>query len=149
MRTVNLLIFFFAGISFIGFVDATYLTVNHYLGNYLVCPINFECQTVLTSKYSTIFKIPISLFGSIYYLILFILATAAFLIKDKLILWGAYLSPAGFLFSVYLMLIQFFVIKELCLYCVFSAIASSVLFILGILIIKTLKFYKNNFPETN
>src|SRR3990167_8415706 len=57
-------------LSFLGFWDATYLTILHYKNAFPPCTITSGCETVLTSKYATILGIPIALIGSLFYLLL-------------------------------------------------------------------------------
>jgi len=128
-------IFFFIIISFLGFLDATYLTAQHYLGTIPPCVITTGCETVLTSKYSVIFGIPTALFGAMYYLLLFLLAVLAIDIKPEIIRFAAFLTPIGFLASSWFVYLQLFVIKEICSYCIVSATTSTTLFILGLFII--------------
>ncbi|MDO8658841.1 MAG: vitamin K epoxide reductase family protein [Candidatus Levybacteria bacterium] len=60
--------------SFLGFLDAVYLTITHYQNVLPPCSLKLGCEKVLTSQFSTIIGIPISLLGSIYYLIVMGLA---------------------------------------------------------------------------
>jgi uncharacterized membrane protein len=140
MKTNKWLIFLFAIVSFLGFLDATYLTAEHYLGAIPPCVITTGCKTVLTSKYSVIFGIPTALFGAMYYLLLFLLAVLSIDIKPEIIRFAAYLTPIGLLVSSWFVYLQLFVIKEICSYCIVSATTSTILFILGLfIIIKSLK----------
>ncbi len=130
----------FIVISLIGFADAAYLTAKHYLGTPLPCVITAGCETVTTSQYATMAGIPVALLGAIYYLAILILSAYALAINSKLIKLAAYLTPIGFLASIYFIALQLFVIKALCIYCLVSAATSTLLFILGIVVIKKLKF---------
>ncbi|MBT4209535.1 MAG: vitamin K epoxide reductase family protein [Candidatus Komeilibacteria bacterium] len=132
----NKLIYFFTGISLIGFLDAVYLSVSHYTGH-ISCSVVSGCQEVLVSQYSEIFGIPLALLGAAYYL--FILINSLLYIDNqnkwsKLIL--SYLPIFGFVFSIYLVYLMFFVIEALCQYCLLSAGTSTLLFILGLIFIK-------------
>jgi len=135
MKINSWVIFAFLIISFVGFLDATYLTAQHYLGKIPPCFITTGCQTVLTSKYSVIFGIPTALWGAIYYLLLFLISVLAIDIKATIIRFAAYLTPIGFLLSLYFVYLQIFVIKEICSYCLVSATTSTLLFIIGLFII--------------
>lgn len=124
--------------SFLGFLDATYLTAQHYLNEIPPCFITTGCETVLTSHYHAVFGIPVALLGSLYYLLLFLLAVFYLDAKKGIIIrLAAYLTPLGFLASLYFVYLQFFILKEICSYCMVSAFTSTILFILGILIIKS------------
>lgn len=136
MKTPNLLIITFLIVSFVGFLDATYLTAEHYLGAIPPCVLTRGCETVLTSEHSVIFGIPTVLIGSIYYLSLFLL-TVFYLDtkKEVAIRFAAYLTPLGFLASGFFVYDQLFVLKEICSYCMVSAATSTILFILGLFVI--------------
>lgn len=138
----------FIVVSFLGFIDATYLTAQHFLGTIPPCVITTGCQTVLTSKYSVIFGFPVALIGSIYYLSLFLLMIFYLDTKQEhIIRLAAYLTPLGFLASIYFVFLQFFVLKEICSYCMVSALSSTTLFIIGIFIIKLLRIDNNFFKK--
>ena len=123
-------------ISFIGFLDAAYLTVQHYQEGILPCVVFEGCEQVTNSKYSTIFNIPISLLGAAYYLVIFLSAVVFWESKkDKALLVISYLPIGGFVISVFLLYLQLFVIKAICAYCVVSIITSTMLFILGLRLI--------------
>lgn len=121
--------------ALIGFADAAFLTIEHYRGVVPPCSIISGCEKVTTSVYSEIFGIPLALFGAIYYFTLLVLIIAYFDIKKGIILKIASLiTPIGFLASLYFVYLQLFVIQAVCLYCMISAAASVILFILGIMI---------------
>lgn len=130
---MKILLALFLLASFIGFLDATYLTVEHYNKGILPCYIFEGCDQVTASRYSTVGNIPIALFGAIYYLVIFISTILFFDTKYKPILYILILLPIfGFLFSLWFMYLQIFVIKAICFYCVISATTSTALFILTI-----------------
>ena len=124
-------------ISVIGFTDATYLTAKHYLDDPVTCSIFNGCETVTESKYSTIFNIPIALFGVFYYLFISILL---FLYMEgiasalRLLVLA---TTAGFLTTLYLVYLQAFVLNAFCLFCIISALSSTALF-LGIMRLRKL-----------
>src|SRR3990167_745687 len=122
--------------SFLGFLDATYLTVEHYLGVIPPCSIINGCEKVLTSPYATVGGVPVALAGAVYYLAVFLLALAYLDTRNgRLMVVAAYLTPVGFLASLVLVYLQVFVIGALCLYCLVSAGLSAVLFGTGSLIL--------------
>jgi len=124
-------------ISFLGFLDATYLATEHFLGRIPKCSIIEGCGAVTTSQYATIGSIPIALLGSFFYLSIFIL-TIIYLDtkKESYIILASRIPIAGFFTSLYLVYLQIFILKAICLYCMGSAICSTLLFLLGIYIIK-------------
>lgn len=123
----------------IGFLDAAYLTAEHYLGGVPPCLVLEGCEKVLTSPYATVWGVSIALFGAIYYLTIIIL-TFLYLDTNKLInlKLAAYLAGVGFLASLGFIYLQIFVIGAICFYCMVSALTSTTLFILGLLTIKSL-----------
>ncbi|OGI62567.1 hypothetical protein A2818_02435 [Candidatus Nomurabacteria bacterium RIFCSPHIGHO2_01_FULL_40_12] len=99
----------------------------------LVCPIGFDCGFVVQSDYSKFLGVPIEIFGMIYYafLSLFYLFSIFTLGNIPVILSGLLLlaSLGAFLFSLYLLAVQIFVLKKGCSWCIVSAMISSLVFI--------------------
>lgn len=118
--------------SGLGFLDATYLTVKHYLGTSLACAFFTGCEQVTTSVYSTVAGIPVALLGAVYYLVVCLLIIAYLdTRRGILVAWAAKLTAVGLAASAVFVFLQIFVIHELCFYCLASAVSSTVLFILG------------------
>lgn len=130
-------------VALIGFIDAVYLTASHYQGGAVSCSITKKCDIVLTSSYATVFDIPIALGGAVYYLLMFL---GGFLYydrkKENILKFLAWFSSVGFLFSIYLLFIQASIIKAFCQYCLLSAFSSTLLFVLGLVVL--IKFKKIN-----
>jgi uncharacterized membrane protein len=135
----NKLIFYALIIGILGFLDATYLTIQHYKNVIPPCTIS-GCEIVLTSQYSTILGIPLALLGSFFYLTVIILALVLLTSFRKIILQVFYLfSITGLLVSLALLFLQAFVIKSFCQYCLISCATS-----IGIFILATLDYIKHN-----
>src|SRR3989344_5596529 len=62
--------------GFIGFADATFLTIKHYTGTPLPCSFLNGCDTVTNSLYSTIGGLPVALLGALFYLAVILLTLA-------------------------------------------------------------------------
>ena len=139
-KTIIILAIVFLVVSFLGFLDATFLAVETFLGKIPPCSITGGCESVLTSPYSKFLGLPVAVYGALYYLIIFIFA-AYFLDtkKEKALKLAAKLTPLGLLASVYFVFLQAFVIKQYCPYCLVSAGTSTILFVLGLFIFKSLK----------
>ncbi|MBI4599869.1 vitamin K epoxide reductase family protein [Candidatus Uhrbacteria bacterium] len=120
--------------SFIGFLDAAYLAANHYLGVSLVCIIVHGCDTVTGSIYSKLFGIPVALLGTFYYLSIFLL-TVAFFDTGKRVFFDCarMCTVAGFMFSLWFLYVQAFLLGAYCIYCLGSVITSTLLFVIAIL----------------
>lgn len=139
------LILGFILVSFLGFLDASYLTINHYSGTTPDCTLIAGCGEVTTSKYATILNIPVALLGMFYYLTVLITSLLYFDTKNsKIIRIFLPLTSVGFLASAWFVAAQIFIIKSICQYCMLSALTSTILFIFGLL---TLKYYGKK--ETN
>jgi len=130
------LVIVFIIVSFLGFLDASYLTVEHYRNALLPCIIFKGCEQVTTSAYSKVFGLPLALYGAAYYLFMLLVSVFYFDTKNK---WGfnilKYLPVTGFLASAYFVYLQLFVIHAICTYCVISATTSTALFILSFFLI--------------
>ncbi len=131
-------------LSFLGFLDASYLTAAHYFGVPLQCSILNGCELVTTSEYAVVFGIPVALAGAIYYGTIFLLSIAYAETRDiKFLKVASHLTIFGILASAWFVYLQIFVIKAICLYCILSAITSTLLFLLGMGVL-----YLLNKPES-
>jgi len=119
MQTNILLIFIF---SIIGILDTLYL-IYHGIKKTDVKCLFFPkewCRTVQYSKYSKTMGIPNSQLGFVMYVV--ILALAYCFVQGLVpILWLQGVIAFGFLFSVYFLYIQAFVLRAYCTWCVISA----------------------------
>jgi len=129
--------------SFLGFLDATYLTITHYQNSIPLCSITFGCEKVLTSQYSTIGTIPVSLPGSIFYLAVMVFSIVTLQVKRALFIKILFfLAVVGVIASIGFFLIQALIIKSFCQYCLFSEVIALAIFILSILVFRTSKYDK-------
>jgi uncharacterized membrane protein len=136
-------------VSALGFADATYLTVKHFLGTPVPCSILHGCEIVLNSKYSIIYGIPTAMFGALFYLTVLVLS-AIYLETKKIIVLKMVASATtlGFLASLAFVYIQVFVLKSICLYCMGSAITSTTLFIFSLVFWQKNKTLGSEMPST-
>ena len=109
-------------VSFLGFADATYLTLEHFLNRIPPCSIG-GCETVLTSDYAVIAGIPLAVMGMLFYLTVFFMVTTG---KTQ---WLKLFVSIGFAVSLLLLGLQAFVIHAFCLYCLGSLTTSTLLYI--------------------
>lgn len=121
--------------ALIGLFDAFYLTNEHYNGQ-LACGaqqyifgLPVDCGYVTQSHYSVFLGIPISLFGLLYYLSIVIILLYKDTIETKITkdkikfdLLFLLITILGALFSTYLVILQFFILERICLYCMLSAL---------------------------
>ncbi|MDE1970594.1 MAG: vitamin K epoxide reductase family protein [Patescibacteria group bacterium] len=131
--TRNVLLTIGLVLSLIGFFDATYLTVTHYAGTELNCPLFGGCETVTTSIYSMVGGIPVALWGAGYYLTVLVLLLAYWDSRYE-VLWriATRMTMLGFLAALWFVFLQLFVIHAVCFYCMISAGTSTLLFVWGV-----------------
>jgi uncharacterized membrane protein len=145
IKTINILSYLILILALLGFIDATYLTVEFFSGGNVVCGLIEGCEQVLSSDYSSMFGIPLSLIGVIYYVTISIFAFILSINKNvnilKIILIVTFL---GFIASVYFVYLQLFVINAICIYCITSALITTVLLILSALLYKQRKLFHQN-----
>jgi len=127
-------------LSFVGIFDSGYLTLKHYDTSIpLKCTFFNGCDFVLNSKYSIIFGLPASLYGLIFYLLVFSLALV-FLFSKKsrrdIIPSLFSLSILGVSVSGYFLYLQFIVLKSICFYCLISAVTSTLIFVLALIALR-------------
>ena len=127
-------------LAILGIFDTTYLTAEHYLGSPVYCPIGGECEEGLSSPYSTIYGIPLALFGAAFYFFTLVLALIYQLNANRFLLKLFFISSFfAFIFSGWLVYLQLFVIKAICIYCVISAVNVTILFVISVYLLKLTK----------
>lgn len=150
LKNNNFVKFTFLPVSFLGFLDASYLTIKNFMGTPLSCSVLRGCEEVTGSQYSMIARIPVALLGAIYYVSIFVLVILYLNKKksslintdrnitgdDGLLRLIARLTIIGMLASLWFVFLQIFVIKAICLYCMFSAFTSFLLFAFGVCVLK-------------
>ena len=105
---------------FLGLLDATYLTILHYRNAFPPCTLS-GCEKVLTSQFSVIYGIPVSLLGTLFFALAMGFSLLVLLDRRKIFAHGLFLcSLTGLFVSAVLFFVQFFIIKSFCQYCLFS-----------------------------
>ena len=109
-------------LSLLGIALSGYLTYVHFNRSEGWCPIGGGCYDVWDSEYSVIFGIPVALLGLLGYVALFGMSYLRLYYPDLDIVenFPAYIlviSIIGAGFSIYLTLIEIFVIQAVCDYC--------------------------------
>lgn len=136
----NIILWSLIGLALIGFTDSAYLLAKRISGTPIPCFITSGCDTVSKSPYSVLFGVPLSAWGVLFYLGIGFLALLYIdtknLIVAKLI---PFATTLGFLSSLYFIYVQKFLIGAFCIYCILSAIVSTILFALGVMVYRNLK----------
>ncbi len=120
-----------------GFFLAFYIYHCKHKKQPLICPMRGSCEFVTASDYSKFFGIPVELLGMCYYAAVvilhgFVLANPAILnITVAQISLG--ISTLAFFFSLYLLSVQAFVLKQWCTWCLCSAFLCAAIFALTVI----------------
>jgi len=117
-------------LSFVGMFDALYLSLKRNAGP-IPCHVTRGCTDVLTSRYSELMGIPLSVFGLVFYVTVFSLAVFQISGVGKTLNWVFWPATAGVVISAILVGIQAFALKAYCEYCLLSAILVLSIFLLS------------------
>jgi uncharacterized membrane protein len=120
-------------LSILGLIISLYLVYSFYFPeiNYICNDESiFSCSSVTTSKYSTLFNMPVSIFGVLWFLVLF--GIAQFILHKKaspkhLLIWNS----IGILFVLYLIYAEL-VLKTICIWCTFLHVIIVISFFLSL-----------------
>ncbi len=124
----------FAVIALLGFADATYLTVQHFMNSLPPCTFG-NCELVLTSRYAVIFGVPTALWGALYYFSILVSALLYIdLKKDAFLRTALGLTCVGLGMSLWFLYLQMFVLHAYCQFCLISGGTSLTLFIFALTI---------------
>ena len=119
--------------GFLGLALSSYIYIKKQNAEPLVCPLRGECDLVTQSRYSKFLGIAVEKLGMIYYtLIVSVYALHGFLpglLSDTVMFLTAGVTVGAFIFSLYLIFIQAFVLRKWCTWCIFSACFSTFIFI--------------------
>lgn len=126
-----------AALALAGIFVGLYLTL-YKLGiiGELTCSIG-SCETVNTSKWSTLAGIPVAAWGVLFYIDMFAIAmvgTSARL-EENVAISVALVAQAvlGMIFSAWLTYLELFVIDAICIWCVASALIVTAILIVSVL----------------
>lgn len=116
-----------AFIALLGLGDSIYLMIHHLTGKDVDCLASGGCETVLTSVYAVVGKVPLATFGVMAYFTAFSLATLAGFGRQwarSLLLWlvGGMLGV-----TCWLLYLQAFVLHAFCDFCLLSAALTTTL----------------------
>jgi len=139
-KTASFLSAAIIAVAAVGFVDAAYLAAKHFSGGPIPCSLLNGCEKVTTSPYATFAGIPVALLGAIFYFGMLVLGIifreTGRSVFAKLLGLGGVL---GFLFSLWFVFVQVFILDALCLYCLISAGTSTLLFVFGFLLVRDIR----------
>ena len=114
-----------------GFTNAAVISYHQRKQKYLFCPLKSRCETVLSSRWSSLFYFRNETIGLLYYLSIVGLVLAPYIVPQFSGLILAVLIGSGVisaLFSFFLLYVQAYLIREWCFWClVASAINIAIL----------------------
>ncbi len=127
-------------LGLVGAGIGAYLVWVHYDLDALVCGLG-DCEVVQTSSYAEVFGIPIAILGLLMYVALVGL-TLARLLRPALLVPASMaalaITGAGSLYSAWLTWVEIEVLEAICQWCVASAIVTTAMFIVEIVIFSRL-----------
>lgn|SRR3989338_6775068 len=127
----------FITLAIAGIADAGYLVWKHYHNSAkpLVCPLDHDCSKVTESKWSTLFWVRNEVLGLLFYVsmltagLLMFFMPGLVLVSFPLTLLMKSAAGFGLLFSLFLIWVQLYKIKDYCFYCMASALITLLLFV--------------------
>jgi len=137
-KTINWSYLVIALVSVVGLGDAIYLTVQDLTGQSLRCTIISGCSEVLASKFAHVGPIPLASIGALAYFMVFSLAILAAFGHSFARPLLATLVAVMFLFTIWLLYLQAFVIHHFCQYCLLSAGVTTIMTLI-VLVVPRLK----------
>lgn len=121
-----------------GIIDTSYLLYQHYKKKPLICPMDHDCSVVTEGKWSRIFFVRNEILGLSFYLLLLTFIILSVILPNfssKIYLFLFIFSIIGVVFSIFLVYLQIYKIRDYCFYCLISAFLTLLIFINSILLI--------------
>ena len=122
-------------LALLGVLVSIYMTIYKLTSNNAMCLGSGDCSTVNASPYSMVSGIPVALLGVLGYAailgILALEARAGKFFKQNATLGVFGLTVTGFVFTLYLVYIEIYVIYALCPFCITSQVTMTILFIIS------------------
>jgi uncharacterized membrane protein len=123
-------------LAVIGMLDSIYMTIYKITNNTVMCWGSGDCSTVNASKYSEIYGIPVALVGVGGYLAilaLHLLENRNQHLRANATLYIFGLALTGFLFTLYLIYVEFALLKAVCPFCLTSQVVMTIIFIISVI----------------
>ena len=123
------------GLATLGLLVSIYMTIYKITNNEAMCIGSGGCSVVNASRYSEVNGIPVALIGVGGYAailaLLFLERRPGFFRENgTMMLFGV--SLVGFLFTIYLIIVEIFFIKAYCPFCLTSQAVMTIIFILSV-----------------
>jgi len=123
------------GLAILGLLVSIYMTIFKLTNNEAMCIGSGGCSVVNASRYSEVNGIPVALIGvggyaAILALLFLEQRPGLFQENGTMMLFG--ISLVGFLFTLYLIVVEVFFIKAYCPFCLTSQAVMTIIFILSV-----------------
>jgi uncharacterized membrane protein len=123
------------GLAILGLLVSIYMTIYKVTNNEAMCIGSGGCSVVNASRYSEVNGIPVALIGVGGYAailaLLFVERRPGFFQENgTMLLFGV--SLVGFLFTLYLIVVEVFFIKAYCPFCLTSQAVMTIIFIFSV-----------------
>ncbi len=115
----------------LGMCNVLYLIWQHYQLNThnkpMACPLRGSCDAVIASKYNKIFGIQNEYLGTLFYVTVFfcmyLLNNPTYIhLSESILSFLRIIVAVATLFSIYLLYVQFGILKKICTWCIISSI---------------------------
>ena len=122
--------------SVVGLLVSIYMSIYKFSNNNAMCLGSGDCATVNASRFSEIYGIPVAFFGVFGFVAIILVHFLEKRIKlfeqqGTLMIFG--MGLFGFIFVLYLTYVELYVIHAICPFCVATAIAMVLVFIIAII----------------
>ena len=122
-------------LAVIGLVVAVYMTIYKATDNDAMCLGSGDCSTVNASRYSEIYGFPVASVGIAGYFAILMVhwyerSDKFFINNGPLLVFGFGLT--GFLFTLYLIYVEFAILQALCPFCLISQTVMIIIFLISI-----------------
>jgi uncharacterized membrane protein len=123
-------------LAIVGVVISVYMTIYKITGDNKMCLGSGDCSTVNSSRYAEVNGIPVALIGVFGYaaiLAVLYLENRGSFFKQNGTLLTFGLALTGFLFTLWLVYVEFALLKALCPFCLASQAAMIFIFIISVI----------------
>lgn len=119
----------------VGLLVSIYMTIYNVTANDAMCLGSGDCSAVNASRYSKVYGIPVASIGVAGYFAILLVhwyerRDAFFKSNAPLLSFGMTLT--GFVFTLYLIYVEFAILDALCPFCLVSQVAMTALFVISI-----------------
>jgi uncharacterized membrane protein len=138
-------------LGLLGMAISSYLTYVHYKEVSPICLPIAPCDAVLSSPYTVVWVIPLSLLGLLMYILLAFLGF--WFLREKthgqtLIALVVYtLALSGTLFTGYLYYLEIFIIRAFCTWCIASSLVIFLILALSLINLRSTERYVKEVPH--